>query len=66
MSNKKLAAKNLEALSELMYIEELAYKKADVYSGLFKDAALQRQCRDLADSHRSRFDALYSYLNSHE
>lgn len=66
MANKKLAAKNLEVLSELMMIEELAYKKCDVYSGQFKDTALQQQCIDLADNHRARFGALYKYLNSHE
>lgn len=66
MANKKLAAKNLEVLSELMLIEELAYKKCDIYSKQFKDTALQQQCVDLADNHKARFDALYQYLNSHE
>jgi len=64
--SKKLAAKNLEVLSELMMIEELAYKKCDIYSKQFEDAALQQQCEDLANNHKSRFNALYSYLNSHE
>lgn len=62
----KLAAKNLEVLSELMMIEELAYKKCDIYSKQFKDRALQKQCVDLANNHKARFQALYSYLNSHE
>ncbi len=62
----KLAAKNLEVLSELMLIEELAYKKCELYSGQFKDAALKKQCTDLANSHRTRFTSLYNYLNTHE
>ena len=66
MAGKKLAAKNLEVLSELMMLEELAYKKCDIYSKQFKDKALQKQCTDLANNHKSRFTALYTYLNSHE
>ena len=62
----KLAAKNLEVLSELMMIEELAYKKCDIYAKQFKDTALQRQCADLAHNHKARFDSLFNYLNSHE
>ena len=61
----KIAAKNLEVLSELMLIEELAYKKCDLYSRVFKDGALQTQCRDLAENHKARFNALHEYLNSH-
>ena len=67
MANKpKLAAKNLEILSELMYIEELACKKCETYSRQLKDAALSGQCLDLAANHKARFRALYNYLNSHE
>ena len=66
MANKKLAAKNLEILSELMFLEELAYKKCEVYQKQFKDGALQKQCQDLAGNHKARFDALHTYLDSHE
>ena len=62
----KLAAKNLEVLSELMLIEELAYKKCDLYSKQFKDSALQSQCTELANNHKARFTSLYNYLNSHD
>ena len=65
-SKPKLASKNLEVLSELMMIEELAYKKCDIYSKQFKDKSLQKQCTDLANNHKSRFQSLYTYLNSHE
>ena len=61
----KIAAKNLEALSELMLVEELAYKKCDMYSRAFRDTALQKQCCDLAENHKARFNALHEYLNSH-
>ena len=66
MPGKKLAAKILEVLSELMTLEELAYKKCESYQGRFKDTALQKQCKDLAHNHKARFDALYAYLNLHE
>ena len=65
-SKPKLASKNLEVLSELMFLEELAHKKCDIYSRQFKDKSLQKQCADLASNHKSRFTALYTYLNSHE
>ena len=63
---KKLDAKNLEVLSELMLAEELAHKKSDAYSKVFRDEQLQKQCRHLAAHHKARFNSLYDYLNSHQ
>ena len=66
MATKKLDAKNLEVLSELMLVEELAHKKSDAYSKMFKDEQLQKQCKYLAAQHKARFDALYDYVKTIE
>jgi len=66
MAKPKLTAKNLEILSELMLVEELAYKKCSIYAKSLKDPLLQNECTTIAENHRSRFTALFDYLNSHE
>lgn len=66
MPKPQINSKNLEILSELMMLEELAYKKNAQYSKSFKDAQLQETCKTLAANHKARYTALYDYLNSHE
>lgn len=66
MPKPKLTTKNLEILSELMLVEELAYKKCNAYSKTLKDSALTECCDTIAQNHKARFTALYDYLNSHE
>ncbi|HEY8423185.1 MAG TPA: hypothetical protein VIL23_00270 [Clostridia bacterium] len=65
MANKKLTTKDLEALSELMLLEDLAYKKANEYKSKFKDQELKDQCEALAQSHKNKFTRLNDYLSSH-
>lgn len=65
MAGKKITAKNLEILSELMLIEELACKKCETYAPILGDGELSEQCRTLAGAHRERFEKLYNYLNTH-
>jgi hypothetical protein len=62
----QIAAKNLEVLSELMIIEELAYKKCASYAGSLKDPELKSTCRTIAENHRNRFMNMLDYLNTHE
>lgn len=62
---KKLSSKNLEVLSELMMLEELAYKKTSQYEKQFKDQDLKDQCKTLAENHKNRYTALNDYLASH-
>ncbi|HEY8443980.1 MAG TPA: hypothetical protein VIL24_04200 [Clostridia bacterium] len=62
---KKLTSKDLEVLSEMMLLEDLAYKKATEYKTKFKDQALKDQCDVLAENHKNRFTRLNDYLSSH-
>ncbi|HEY8389849.1 MAG TPA: hypothetical protein VIL26_02680 [Clostridia bacterium] len=62
---KKLTSKDLEILSEMMLLEELAYKKSSLYEKQFKEQELKDQCKVLAENHKSRYTALNDYLASH-
>jgi hypothetical protein len=62
---KKLTSKNLEVLSELMLLEELAYKKTSQCESQLKDQQLKDQCKTLAENHKNRYTALNDYLSSH-
>jgi len=66
MPKPQITAKNLEVLSELMIVEELAYKKCAMYANSLKDPELQSTCRTIAENHRNRFQNMLDYLNSHE
>ena len=62
----QITTKNLTVLSELMTIEELNYKKSLSYASQTDDPALKTKFNSIASNHKKRFDALLSYLNSHE
>lgn len=66
MPKPQIDSKNLEILSELMMLEELAYKKHSQYAKTFKDTQLKETCQTLANNHKARYTALYDYLNTHE
>ncbi|MDR3318891.1 MAG: hypothetical protein LBS99_05570 [Clostridiales bacterium] len=66
MAKPQITSKNLEVLSELMLMEELAYKKCANYASALKDPQLQSACRTIAENHRARFSSMFDYLNSHE
>jgi hypothetical protein len=63
--SKKLTTKNLEILTEMMMLEDLAYKKATEYKSKFKDQQLKDQFNVLAQNHKSRYTKLNDYLASH-
>ncbi|NLC17312.1 MAG: hypothetical protein GX756_05475 [Clostridiales bacterium] len=63
--SKKLTTKNLEILTEMMMLEELAYKKATEYKSKFKDQQLKDQFNVLAQNHKSRYTKLNDYLAIH-
>jgi len=52
-------------LSELMLLEELAYKKTSQCESQLKDQQLKDQCKTLAENHKNRYTALNDYLSSH-
>lgn len=61
-----ITSKNLTILSELMTVEELNYKKSLAYASGVTDEQLKSRFNTVASNHKKRFDAMLSYLNSHE
>jgi hypothetical protein len=58
VSNKELAA-----LSDLLGMEQTAYKKCKSYANSLTDPALQILFTELAQSHVKKFMALYEALD---
>ena len=65
MPSKTLFAKSLTILEDQMQHEFLACKKAEHYAQTFTDPALRDLANNLATGHRTRFERLLGYLNSH-
>ena len=57
-----LTAKDLDVLSQVLTAEEMACKKARIYSNTLTDAALAQEMERIASAHAERFSALYSIL----
>jgi hypothetical protein len=57
-----LTAKDLEVLSHVLTGEEMASKKARIYSNTLTDAALAEEMGRLADSHAERFSTMFALL----
>lgn len=67
ISNKpQIETKNLEYVEDTLSYEALACKKCMQYESMLTDPAQKDLARSLAQRHRQHFDALYSYLQSHE
>lgn len=62
----KLTAMNLQELEELLDSEELSYKKCLFFATQATDPTLKTKLGTFANNHKKRFEALLSYLNSHE
>ncbi|NLG25941.1 MAG: hypothetical protein GX558_11330 [Clostridiales bacterium] len=45
--------------------EFLAYRKAEHYAQTFENPALKNLASNVARDHKTRFDRLFTYLNSH-
>lgn len=58
-----LTEKDVDVLTQILTGEEIACKKARVYSKTLTDAALAMQMERVANEHAARFQALYSILN---
>ncbi|MDR1570884.1 MAG: hypothetical protein LBS72_10440 [Oscillospiraceae bacterium] len=61
-SNANLTSKDLTVLQEQMDAEFRANRKASAYAQTISDPALKGLASTLAQHHRTRFDALYSFL----
>ena len=57
-----LTAKDLDVLVHVLTGEEMACKKARMYSNTLTDAALAQEMEEIAHQHEQRFNALYTIL----
>lgn len=63
MPNKNmLTTKETTLLSDLLIYEEMACKKARLYSRILTDRELQDKLTKIADNHQRRFNALLELL----
>lgn len=62
----KIATKNLELLSELMFYESLANKKNAQYAAAVSDPAVAELVKKHIECHKSRYESLLMYLESHQ
>ena len=60
-----IQTKALTILEDQMQQEFLACKKAEHYAQTFENPAFKTLASTMARDHRTRFDRLFSYLNSH-
>ena len=57
-----LTAKDVEVLTHLLTGEEMACKKAKIYSNTLMDAALAGEMANISKANAERFAALYTIL----
>lgn len=57
-----LTAKDLDVLSHVLTAEEMACKKARIYSQTLTDPALAEEMERIASAHAQRFNSLFSIL----
>ena len=57
-----LTAKDLEVLTHLLTGEEMACKKAKIFSNTLTDPALAEEMGNIAAAHAERFSALFTML----
>ncbi len=61
-----LTAKDLDVLSHVLTGEEMACKKARIFSNTLTDAALAQEMADISRAHAERFNALFQMLGGKE
>ena len=64
-ANGSIMTKSLTILEDQLQHEFLDAKKAECYAGQFADPALTELAIRIAGEHRTRYDRLLGYLNSH-
>jgi len=62
----EIEEKNLIILEDQLKHEALAYRKCNVYAEYFQDPTLQDAVRELAWHHKTNFENLLEYLESHQ
>jgi hypothetical protein len=66
MENKQIESNNLKVIKEQIEFEHLANKKCNEYIQLVTDANLKNICTEAANVHKSNFNNLKTYLDSHQ
>ena len=62
MNNNMLTSKEATLISDLLTMEEIACKKARLYSRTLTDKNLAQSFEQIADNHQRRFNALLELL----
>lgn len=65
-SGNALTTKDLSVLQDQLDAEYRANRKASIYAQTMTDPQLKGLANTLAQHHRTRFDALYNFLGSHQ
>ena len=58
----KLTEKEVSLIGDLLNFEEMAFKKAQLYSNTLTDASLAAIMSDIATKHQQRFKSLLELL----
>ncbi|MDF2546665.1 hypothetical protein [Anaerosolibacter sp.] len=62
----QLDAPNLKVLEDQLNYESMMNKKMDQYAAYCRDPQLKSICRQGAQRHKQNYNALLTYLNSHQ
>jgi hypothetical protein len=62
----QLDAPNLKILEDQLNYESMMNKKMDQYAEYCRDPQFKRICRQGAQRHKQNYNALLTYLNSHQ
>lgn len=60
--NNMLTTKEATLISDLLVMEETAFKKAKLYSRTITDPELASKFKEIASMHEKRFNALFELL----
>lgn len=66
MNNPQIESKNLTILEDQLNYEALAVKKYQQAAGQCSNPELTNICNNAATKHKTHFDQLLNYLNSHK
>lgn len=65
-SNSKIDKSNLKILEEQLSYESMLNKKLNQYAMNCEDTQLKRLCHQAAQKHKSNYESMLNYLNSHQ
>lgn len=65
-SDKQIHSNNLKVIEDQLNYESLMNKKFSNYAQYCNDTQLKTVCSDAANVHKNNFNALKTYLESHQ